>query len=137
MPVSLKYLIKNLNSKSVYGGPRLSGWLGPKKVPQYFWYHYPQNRNSKNRGIATIDWIFYWSQYCKIKVIEVTLMEDPLYLQINICFLGLDITKIYPISTQFMSTEESIDYCNTSWYTPMIFLLEKSTNVNSHSVISL
>ena len=98
-------------------------------------------------------------------------MEDPLYLQINICSLGLDITKIYPISTQsiiailvgtlqwyfylksrliglditkiypistrFMSTEESIDYCNTSWYTPMIFLLEKSTNVNSHSVISL
>ena len=64
-------------------------------------------------------------------------MDDPLYLQINICSLGLDITKIYPISTQFMSTEESIDYCNTSWYTPMIFLLEKSTNVNSHSVISL
>ena len=99
------------------GGPRLSGWLGPKKVPQYFWYHYPQNRNSKNRGIATIDWIFYWSQYCKIKVIEVTLMEDPLYLQINICFLGLDITKIYPISTQFMSTEESIDYYSTDIFT--------------------
>ena len=58
-------------------------------------------------------------------------MEDPLYLQINICSLGLDITKIYPISTQFMSSEESIDYCNTSWYTPMIFLLEKSTTVFS------
>ena len=44
-------------------------------------------------------------------------MEDPLYLQINICFLGLDITKIYPISTQFMSTEESIDYYSTDIFT--------------------
>ena len=49
---------------------------------------FPNNRNpnncgtailKKNQGITTIDGIFYWSQYCKITVVEFPIIEDPLY----------------------------------------------------------
>ena len=48
------------NKRCIYtGGPRLLGWLDPKKFPDdqnpnFFWYYYPKNRNSDNRRITTI-----------------------------------------------------------------------------------
>ena len=44
--------MKEKNKRCIYtGGPRLLGWLDPKKFPNdqnpnFFWYYYPKNRNS-------------------------------------------------------------------------------------------